>query len=306
MSTRQTIPIRTIRSCGGSALLLVLWALMLLSVTVFAWVKYIHSEIEVIHQANAGLDARALAHSGVWVALNPQVTPLTPLLDGTFGPGRGYKVELKGEGGKLHLNWLLLGADQDPNKRHVLELYLAHRNLTYEERAVLIDSMLDWIQPGNLHHLNGVQDSDTYKNAHRPFTDLNEVAMVHGSWPLVSQAGWKDDFTLYSQGPVDLVAASLQVLEALPGVSDAGARRFLEIRQGPDHLDNTKDDHLFKSVAEICGFLGVTEQSLNGLVGMQDPTYHILSVGSSAGVNCKVEVVAQKGTPPNILYWKEF
>jgi hypothetical protein len=283
---------------------------MLLSVAVFAWAKYINEELETIHQANAGLDARALAHSGVWVALHPQVTPLTPLLDGTFGPGRGYKVELKGEGGKLNLNWLLQGADQDPRKRLILETYLTRRNLNYEQRAVLIDSMLDWTQPGNLHHLNGAQDSPNYKNAHRPFYNLEEVGLVNGSGPLLAQPDWKSDFTLYSQGPVDLLSASLQVLESIPGIGDARASRFLELRRGPDHLDNTLDDHVFKDITEVRSFLGLSEEqfkALNGLVTIQDPTYHILSEGRSSGVNRKVEVVAQKaGTSPNIIFWKEF
>jgi hypothetical protein len=298
----------TRRVCG-SVLLLVLWALLLLSAVVFAWVKTIDRDISMIHQANSGLDARALAHSGAWIAMHPLVTKLTPLLDSAFGPSRGYHARLTGEGGKLNLNWLLQGADKNPAMRLLLENYLDRRGLSQQQRATLIDSMLDWIQPGNTHHLNGMQDSATYKNAHRPFQSLVEVEKVNGSGPLVSQADWADDFTLYSQGPIDLISAPLAILESIPGIGDARARRFLEIRQGPDHRDGTKDDHVFKDIAEVRSFLGLSEtqfQALNGLVTINDPTYHILSEGYSDDVKRQLEVVARKsGGAPVILYWKE-
>ena len=293
----------------GSVLLLVLWALLLLSSVIFVWVKSINQDISVTHQANSGLDARALAHSGAWIAMHPLVTRQTPLLDGTFGPARGYHVKLTGEGGKLNLNYILQTADQNPQMRLLLENYLTRRGLSQMERATLIDSMLDWIQAGNTHHLNGMQDSTTYKNAHRPFLSLDEVENVNGSRPLVSQPDWKDDFSLYSQGPVDLLSAPLIVLESIPGIGDARAARFIKIRQGPDKIDGTKDDYKFKDIAEVRSYLGLSEQqfeTLNGLVTIQDPVYHILSEGQSGDVKRQLEVVARKtDSAPVILYWKE-
>ncbi|MEI8342975.1 MAG: hypothetical protein WCH43_15740 [Verrucomicrobiota bacterium] len=296
----------------GSVLLLVLWALLLLSGVVFAWVKTINQDISIIHQANSGLDARALAHSGAWIALHPLVSNQTPLLDGTFGPTRGYHVKLTGEGGKLNLNVLLqmILAGNGQNQRLLLENYLTRRGLSQQERAILIDSLLDWVQPGNTRHLNGMQDSATYKNAHRPFLTLDEVEKVNGSGPLVSKPDWKNDFTLYTQhGKIDLLTASLPVLQSIPGIGDARAIQFLNIRQGPDHLDGTKDDHVFKDITEVRSFLGLSEtqfQQISNLVAIQDSTYHILSEGRSGDVKRQLEVIAQKsGASPVILYWKE-
>jgi len=293
----------------GSVLLLALWALLLLSVVVFAWVKIINKDMEIVHQANAGLDARALAHSGVWIALHPLVSRQTPLLYATFGTERGYNAKLIGEGGKLNLNWLLQTADQDTRKRQLLQNYLSLRGLNLEECEILIDSMLDWIQPGNMHHLNGSPDSATYKNAHRPFLSVDELAQVNGSWPLVSQPGWKDDFTIYSQGPVDLQAAPLLVLESIPGIGAQRAARFLSVRLGPDKIDGTKDDYIFTDINAALGIMGISNSqsaALNGLVSLNDPTYHVTSVGWSGDVKRQVEVVAQKsGAAPSILYWKE-
>ena len=301
--------IHSTQKAGGSVLLLVLWALLLLSSVVFVWVKMIHQDLALIYQANSGLDARALAHSGVWVALHPVVSKQTPLLKADFKLDRGYQVKLTSEGGKLNLNWLLQMLEQDPRCRLILENYLYRRGLTQIQQAVLIDSMLDWVQPGNLHHLNGMPDSSTYKNAHRPFLSLDEVEKVNGSGPLVSLPDWQDDFTIYSAGPIDLLAASLKVLESIPGIGDDRATRFFNYRLGPDQIDGTKDDPVFKDISEVSSFLGLSAaqfQDLNGLVDIQDPTCHIQSEGHSGGVTRKVEVIAKKsGAVPTILYWKE-
>jgi len=296
----------------GSVLLLVLWALMVLSTVVFAWVKMIQQDISIIHQANSGLDAKALAHSGARVAMHPNVLfSWSPLLARSFGPGRSYKVKMTGEGGKLHLNGLLqlILAGQGQKQRLLLENYLARRGLSMQERATLIDSMLDWIQPGNLHHLNGMEDSATYKNAHRPFFSLDEVEKVNGSGPLVSQADWKDDFTLYSDnqaGLIDVNWASLRVLESIPEIGDARARLIINSRQGLDHIDGTKDDQLFKTAGEVWTRLGFGEPPANTLVTVGGKIYHISSVGQSGDVTRRLEVIADKSNPvPVILYWKE-
>lgn len=296
----------------GTALILALWALMLLGGVVFAWVKFIDQEIVLTHEANAGLEATASAHSGVWLALHPLVTRRTPLLETQFDADHGFKVKLVGEGGKLNLNWLLSGLEQDPRKRSVLDNYLRGRGLSFEERAVLIDCMLDWTQPPqgpNVHRLNGAADTETYQNPHRPLQSLDEVAQIKGSSALVLKPDWQSDFTLYSQGRVDLQFVSTRVLEVLPGVGDARAQRFVQLRDGPDKLDATKDDLIFKDVStalSYLGFSGQAAQELQAFVTLNDPTFHIESVGQSAKVYRQIDVIARKlGGNPTILLWKE-
>ncbi len=297
----------------GSTLILTLWALLLLSAAVFAWVKFIDQELMAAFQANAGLEAKASAHSGVWVALHPLVKRNSPLLKASFDRDHGYKVKLVGEGGKLNLNWLLAGLEQDPNLRTILDTYFYRLGLSYKERATLIDCMLDWTQPAqgnNVHRLNGARDTETYKNPHRPFQSIDEVAQVKGSESLVSWPGWQEGFTIYSQGPVDLQFAPVSVIEILPGVGDARAQRFVQLRQGPDKIDGTEDDLIFKdarSALSYLGFGGAAADQLGPYVMLNDPTYSVQSVGQSGKVYRQVEVIAQKvgGGNPNILRWKE-
>jgi hypothetical protein len=305
-------PVR--RSPRGSVLILALWALLLLSAAIFAWVKFIDLSITETGQRNNGLDAKAYAHSGVMVALHPQVTQITPIMNCQFSADRGYKVQMTGEGGRLNLNWLFTPVDApDPNKIAIFQQYLERRGLSLEQREHFTDAILDWLSPGNIGHMNGAEDDENYHPPHRgQFLSVDELALVKGSQPLVSQAGWQDDFTIYtSPGQIDLQSASRLILESLPGVGDAATNRFLEIRQGPDHVDGTADDYIFKDAATAVSYLGVTGARANLLgqyVYVENPlsTVHIKSTGQAGNVSRFVEVVARKqGFTPIILSWKE-
>jgi len=212
-------------------------ALLLLSAALLAWLKFIDLNITMTGQRNNGLEAKAAAHSGVMVALHPEVTQLTPLMKQMTDPEHGYQVQMTGEGGRFNLNWLFTPPDTpDPGKIALFQRYLERRGLNLEQRQHLTDCILDWLSPGNIGRLNGAEDSADYHPPHRgQFLSVQELALVKGAEPLVSQGGWEDDFTIYTDpGLIDLQSASRLILECLPGVGDANADRFLHIRQGPD------------------------------------------------------------------------
>jgi hypothetical protein len=299
---------------GGSVLILALWALLLLSAAIFVWLKFINQGIEITNQRNQGLTATALAHSGVMVALDPGVTSQTPLMSQRFSADRSYQVRMTGEGGRLNLNWIFSTPDApDQGKIALFKRYLQRRGLTLEEQQRLIDSILDWLSTGNLQHLNGASEDANYHPPHRgAFLSVGELALVKGSAPLVSQGGWQDDFTIYTNpGLIDLQSASRRVLESLPNVGDPNIDRFLQVRQGPDGIDGTADDHAFASVSEAVSYLGISgaqAQLLGQYVYVENPlsTVHIKSIGHCGKIDRSVEVVAKKmGMQPIILSWKE-
>jgi hypothetical protein len=299
---------------GGSVLILGLWALLLLSAAVFAWIAFIQQNISLTNQRSNGLDAKALAHSGVMVALNPAVTQITPLMTRDFAPDRGYKVQMTGEGGRLNLNWIFTPPQTpDPGKIALFQRYCQRRGLTLEQQQHLTDSILDWLSPGNVGRLNGAEDDENYHPPHRgQFISVDELALIKGSAPLVSQAGWRDDFTIYTNpGQIDLQSANRRILLSLPGVGEPNVDRFLQVRHGPDGMDGTWDDHQFASVAEAMSYLGLTglqAQVLTPYVYVENPlsTVHIKSTGRYGDVRRQVEVVAKKqGMQPIILSWKE-
>ncbi len=292
----------------ASVLLIVLWALILLSAAVFTWAKIIQQDIQISGQENREVEARAMAHSGLAIALHPLVSKKTPLLEGEIGEGMSYRVMMVSEGGKLNINWLI--AQEDPRKLELFKQWLATMDLDFKERETFVDCLLDFVDGDNDPHLNGVEDKDDYHPANRPLQSLDELTQVANAQLLTSKPGWRDQLTIHSQGPIDLTAANENVLRLVPGIGELQMQRFLQYRRGKDGVDGTIDDPPeFKSMKEILGYLGMSErqgQELGGLVGMKDLTMHITSEGTSAKVVRQVEVIARKGgSNPVILSWKE-
>ena len=292
---------------------MVLCALFLLSMVVFGLARRVRDETFVTGRDSRALDARAFAYSGAQIALHPLTSVRTAALTYHQDKGRGYEAHLTGEGGKINLNWLLAG--EDPNKVNLLKTYLENKGLSYEEGEVFTDCLLDWITPGDIHHPNGSKTTiDGQTVPGRPFQDLAELTRVVGNRPLTRLSGWERDFTLLSQGPIDLQWASEDVVGALPGVGLSRARAFVKQRRGPDGKDGTPDDLQFatgNSTVLIPQLLGLSpdvyQNMVSNLVILNDPTVRIVSVGQVYDVTHTVEVVARKqGVQPQILLWKEY
>ena len=288
-------------------LLLVLWALLLLSAAVFAFAKWMQQDIQLHGEANRDLEARAMAHSGLALALHPLVSKLTPGLEEDFDGGLGYTVKIISEGGKLNIRWLI--QDEDQRKLGILKKWLETRGLDYNQREIFVDCLLDWVDPDNAHRLNGVEDEGDYHPPNRPLQSVDEIAEIHGSEPLTHLDGWKEALTIYSQGPIDLTSAEPELIRLIPGIAEAQIERFVQFRRGRDGVDGTLDDPDFKNLDDVRVFLGLSPaqfKELGGLIAVKDQTLHITSEGRSGNAYRQVDVVVLKtGGNPQILSWKE-
>ena len=288
--------------------MIVLWALFVLSAAVFTWAKLIQQDIQISGLANREQEARAMAHSGLALALHPAVTQKTPLLEEQIAADLGYKVRIIGEGGKLNLNWLLAG--EEPRKMAILKTWLEKMELTFQEREVFIDCLLDYVDADDQKRLNGVEDFEDYHPANRPLESVDELLKVANSKPLTTKPGWRQQLTIYSQGPIDMTAVDKEILRVF-GISDGNIERYLTYRRGKDGLDGTIDDPDIKSMNEVYSYLGLGPKQgadlLAALAILKDPTVNILSTGISGKVVRQVEVVARKGGSayPPILSWTE-
>ena len=227
----------------GSALLIVLWALLLLAAATFGWAVWVQQRIAAGGEENRAVEARAMARSGMTLALHPQVTRMTPMPPEEIVPGAGYEVRIRGEGGKLNINWFMRG--EEPMKLALFKQWLTRRGLNLKEIETFMDCLLDYIDADNVKRLNGAEDDGDYHPANRELLSVEELAKVRGTGPLTSQPGWQDELTIYSLGPIDLGSADAEVLALLPGIGDARMKRFLQMRAGQDGIDGTADDMIF-------------------------------------------------------------
>ena len=306
---------RLANTSRGAVLLLVLWALILLSAAVFAWAQWIWHDVEMANEASRGLEARAMAHSGIAMALNPAISQASPQLERQLGSDLGYRVRLVSEGGKLNINLLLVG--EEPRKIALLKRWLEQMGLGFPERERLVDCLLDYVDADDLARGNGLEDDGDYRPPNRQLLSVDELRDVAGTEPLTQVPGWKEHLTIYGGGKIDLTAAPADILRLLPGIGDAQIQRFVEYRAGADGVLGTLDDperldpRVFKDLATVLSYLGMNNpqqtQELSLLITLKDPTMHITAIGESGKVRRQVEVVARK-TPtgyPGIVYWKE-
>jgi hypothetical protein len=307
-------PFGSLKSDAGAALLLALWALFLLSAMVIAWALNINSHLMLSSNANHVLEAEAMASSGADVALSREITPSSPNLHRKMGDGKSYDVQITGECGRLNLNFLTQG--EDPNKLRILRQYLNLKGVDLNDLDVMIDSLLDWVSPGQgLQHMNACPESDLYHPAHAPLASVDELKKICGWAEFTSRPGWDEDFTVVGTcGAIDLAYASRDVLRAL-GIPDDFVDSFLQLRQGPDGIDGTADDGQLDQQTAFA-MLGLNSAQLQR-TGIQNPVvfkspnavFRIVSAGKSADVTRSVEMVVQKQVigigRPQVFSWKE-
>ncbi|MDD5350822.1 MAG: type II secretion system protein GspK [Chthoniobacteraceae bacterium] len=300
---------RAASGVSGSTLMLALWALVLLSAVVFAWVRSLDRDIDAMNAANRAMEARALAHSGITVALHPNITRASPHLQARYERNRSYRVTIQSEGGRLNLNYFLAGGD--PAKIAFLKDYLAQSGLTIHEREVFLDNLRDWVSPaGGTRLRNGVAESPAYQPAHRPLQSLDEIRRIAGSAPFVSRPHWQDGLTLFSTGPLDLESVPADLLALIPGVGEQRARRFVKLREERERAGGDRAGYPFENVAEAIGILGLSEEQgvqLSGFLGFRDPVVRIRSIGQSENVIRQTDAIVSKalGASAQILYWNE-
>jgi hypothetical protein len=292
----------------GAALLLVLWALFVLTAAVIVWAGYVRQTISVATETLNETEARAMAHSGLAVALHPLVNKETPALLSESENDPGFQVRMISEGGKLNINFLFAG--EDPRKLDLFKRWLEDRGIEFQERERMVDCMLDWLDADNVKRLNGQEDDAGYHPPNRgQFLTVEEIAEVAGTELLTSQPGWKSDLTVFSQGPIDLGSADFHILRLLPGVGDIAIETYLQWRRGSDGVDGTIDDPPIQKLEQVQGFFGMSKaqwNALGGLIMLRDSTWQIISEGWSGKVVRQVNVVVRKGSQnPQILNWTE-
>jgi len=318
----------------GAALMLSLWALFLLSAMVISWALSIDSRLGLAGYANRNLEALALACSGVEVAMcqSPATKPDSPALVGGFGPNQRYEARITGEGGRLNLNWLVVGENQD--RREILRKYLEIKGIELNERDRMIDTLYDWVDPDNIVHLNGSEGEPGYKPANMPLKRLEELKKVKGWEEFTSASDWDADLTLATSqaapqqavqpgvqpgvppgappvqpalgGGINLAWASRDVILALPGMDEMRVDQFLTLRAGPDEIDGTEDDGI-ENMTGAANALGVPSEQLTAIgvvYNRIDPVQRVVSVGKSGDVLRTVRVVFASGG--QLKSWKEF
>jgi general secretion pathway protein K len=295
----------------GSALIMVLWALLILGMAVFGVVEIVELSIDHTSFDQRALDARGLALSGLALGLHPQLLRDDPLLVQTAGPGRQFKASFGSEGARLNLNYVLLSKHKE-----ILENLFTQWGLSVDQANHVTDCLYDWATPGDLKSLDGAKAQD-YVQAnlpqlptYQPFDSFAEVTLVMG-FDLVEKVrpNWQDSFTLWSNGPLNVNEAAPELIAAVFSLDPKRVEFFTKARNGRDGIPGTADDVPVQNLTALAGQLGIGELALKALgnqVEFSDSNRRVDSMGVSQGTQVSISVVTRLNSSPiQYFLWSE-
>lgn len=299
----------------AAALLLVLWAIAVVSFAVLWVAGMVHLDLQAGASDAALLRARQIALTGVALGLHPQVSrDDMALLNQQFEDGSRLEVRLAGEGARLNINRILLGGDRVPLKN----LFILW-GLNNDEADALIDRLTDWVDGDDFRLLNGAESAEylaagiTDAPANRPFRSVEEMARVSGMDKLgETHPGWRDAFTIFGDGKIDVNEASSEVIQAATGLAPEMVEGIIRQRAGPDGIEPSEDDFRFEQLDQLNGWLQSSSQPYREVVrrlSVDSPVKRIDSRGIVGNVERKISVVTQSGqggqSSANYLLWEE-
>jgi hypothetical protein len=255
----------------GSSLLLVLWAIMLMSFAVIGLVTHLSRGLDESLHAEKEFRARLLLQSARTLAAHPEIEWGDPLLHQRVSSASSYEIILGTEGMRIAINQLAVNPVQRAFARRLFEKW----KMDPASAETLIDSIVDWIDADDRPRPHGAEN-DYYRPLgnpqfpfNRPFDDLDDILLVRGAEELdFARPDWRDFFTLYGDGTIDVHRAPAELLEALFDVTPAEVKRFISARLGPDNLPDTDDDRHFASLTEVRAVLDVPQPNYTAVLAL--------------------------------------
>jgi general secretion pathway protein K len=280
----------------GVALIMVLWVVAILSVIVLEFSFAMRTEVNIAKNFKEEAQLYAIAEGGIQRAIaelvykndpriqqmrkNFIIEEIPPDKKEWVTDGRPYllpfdqrtcEVKVMSESGKVNINTV-----SDATLRKII----GQLGLEGEARDVVVDSILDWIDPDDLTRLNGAEN-DYYRSLKEPYNckngnldSIEELLLVRGVTPdlfygrkgmrkeegeglegsKVDKIGLRDIFSIYSTGEqIDINSAGLPVLRVVLGIPKEVAQSILKARE-EKAFQNQQD--LLQRVPEFSPFIG--------------------------------------------------
>ena len=199
------------------------------------------------------------------------------------------------------------------NREQWIEIF-EMANVPSTEWDSLIDCLEDWIDEGDLHGLNGAESDDPYyeeqgypvKNG--PLDSVEELLLIK-NWnesilygkPADDEGdtiyGIADLLTVWGDGKVNLNSATTNVLLSYAEYEDWELEGVLESRKGLDGVEGTLDD----------GIRSIDEVNADGeKFKLQSTFLKVTSIGNAGDTTYRIEVIMQlQGSRPLVVYWNE-
>lgn len=282
----------------GSALIAVFWMIAVLGMVLFAATKLLATDTAAARVMRDRMHAKRYAEMGLEVGRHPQIELYDPLLNHSDDSG-GYSVMITTEEARFNINSMLLNSDLS-----VLKRIFTSWNLKPEFVSKVVDALKDWVDADDRISLNGAEKREYEKMGlehlpyNRPFKNLDEMLLVRGMDVVnVVQPGWREWFTVYGDGRIDVNEARPDFIAVLANVPMERLTPLLTLRNGRDGVHHSIDDGKLTSAVQVAQLLGVFQpkivQDLQQWVQFAGPIRRIESTGSYNTMRRKIILITQ-------------
>ena len=249
---------------------MVLGVITVLTVVVLEFSFAMRTEVNITKNFKDELQLYGIAQGGIQQAIAEMILKqdtrlqqlrktmkteeITPEKKEWVADGRPYTVQfdhgecelrIMSEAGKININTV---------SEMTLRKIIGNLGLQEETRDIVVDSISDWREPGNLHRLNGAKN-DYYQSLKEPYNcknayldSIEELLLVRGvtlelfygkrgmktgeEGAKAYDVGLKDIFSIYAPGEqIDINSASSIVLRFALGIPDTVARQIVKVRE---------------------------------------------------------------------------
>jgi len=293
----------------GAALMIVLWLIAILAIATVTALRVIAFDMDVAASTIHGARAKHLAEMGVAVGSHRMVERFDPLLRfENEERNEGYSVTLTSEGRRFNINSIIASKDTE-----LLTDMFTEWGMELDESEALVDALLDWFDGDDLVSLKGAE-AEEYESAgrfnqpfNRPFYALEEMRLVRGMDRLEAlKPDWRDWFTVWSSGALDLNDASAEFIAMAAGCPVEQAELVVETVLGRDGLRDTEDDERFDNLGSALALLGI-DPTLDPVLAkrftVNDSTTRIESIGWAGEARRRTTLILRNrdGTNPILL-----
>lgn len=291
--------IRTRAREAGSALMLTIWAILLMSLTMLSLVEYVRFSGEEVVLAAADFRALHLAESGLAVGLHPNTRRGDIVLKQKIGPDSGFDVVINYEGARIPINYAT-----DERLREAIYNLLIYWQLNADDASIVADSLADWIDNDSSPRANGAE-AEYYQQLgiydaprNQGFLRVDEMLLVRGMDAVdQKKPDWREYFSVYGEGQIDLRTVFKDVLLAVTGASENDVNRFIRERDGGDGIPGTEDDRRIRDeeAYQLLGLTGDKLNSIRAIVNDDDTTLRrITSIGWAGTKRSEIIVVTRR------------
>jgi len=204
---------------------------------------------------------------------------------------RNCDVFISDESGKINVNKIT------EETRDNFIKFLTACKLKELTAETITDSILDWLDEDDLHHVNGAEKDyyttlpEPYEPKNGTFESLEELTLVKGITPQIFEL-LRDHLTIYGSGKINVNFASKEVLLYVPTITREIAKTMLQYRGKKGKIAKIDD---LKEIFRDFGIIGAYFQKIMNYLTVYDSKYMTInSVSSSNKVKNSYKIVVLK------------